>query len=499
MPHTQSFQRTIGLSTAISIVISGVIGSGIFMRPAEMAGLLGSPLLILLVWIIAGMFTIFSIMTLAEIGAMMPATGGQYVFMQQMYGGFWAYLYGWANFAVINTAGSAGITFICSQYAEYFFKLPRFSPSVENSVVLHVPLIGDLLPLENFGVKMLTILLLLVFTLISYRSTKLGGIVQVFFSAAKVLAIVLLIGGLFFSGQGSFSNFTTDAVAIRPEGFALVLALVAACNGALQAYDGSYMIVYMAGEVKNPGKTLPRSLLFGLFICMVIYLLIIAAMLYILPVESMAVSSLVAADAARTAFGTIGGGIIALLICLSVLGVTNANTLSASRITFAMAQQKNFFAFAGKVHPKFNTPGNALWLHFTLMVAMVLSGSFYILADMYVFIVWVFNLLLIYGVFILRKKMPDVHRPYKVWGYPWMPVLVLLFNAFYLVIMLYNDINNYITGKTHVINSVFGLVLTAIGIPLYWYFKRKNNNSKEMIFITHETKTILPEKNSLHD
>jgi len=282
MSNTQTFQRTIGLSTAISIVISGVIGSGIFMRPAEMASLLGSPLLVLLVWVIAGIFTVFSIMTLAEVGAMMPATGGQYVFMQKMYGNFWAYLYGWASFAVINTAGSAGITFICSQYAEYFFKLPRFSSTIENSVVLHVPLIGDLLPLENFGVKMLTLLLLFVFTIISYRSTKLGGMVQVFFSAAKVLAIVLLIGGLFFSGQGSFSNFTTDAIAIKPEGFALVVALVAACNGALQAYDGSYMIVYMAGEVRNPGKTLPRSLLLGLFICMIIYLLITAAMLYII-------------------------------------------------------------------------------------------------------------------------------------------------------------------------------------------------------------------------
>src|SRR6478735_3956000 len=147
MSSTKSLTRTIGLSTAMSVVISGVIGSGIFMRPAEMAGLLGSPLLVLGTWV------------LAEIGAMMPATGGQYVFMEKMYGDFWAYLYGWANFAVINTASGAGITFICAQYAQYFFTLPRFSPEVEQSVVLHVPLIGDILPLDNFGVKMLTILL----------------------------------------------------------------------------------------------------------------------------------------------------------------------------------------------------------------------------------------------------------------------------------------------------------------------------------------------------
>jgi basic amino acid/polyamine antiporter, APA family len=473
MSSPQSFNRTIGFSTAISIVISGVIGSGIFMRPAEMAGLLGSPLLVLATWVIAGIFSIFSIMVIAEVGAMMPATGGQYVFMEKMYGDFWAYLYGWANFAVINTASGAGITFICAQYAQYFFKLPRFSAQVEQSVVLHVPLIGDILPLEDFGVKMLTILLVTLFSFIAYRSTKLGGLVQVIFTAAKVLAIVLLVGGLFFSGKGNFSNFVTDAPVMVPTGFALVLAMVAACNGALQAYDGAYMVVYMAGEIKNPGKTIPRSLILGLVICMIIYMLITASMMYILPVQDMAASQLVASDAAKIAFGTIGGGIIALLICLSVLGPTNSTILSAPRLTFAMANHSNFFSWAGKIHPKFQTPGVAIMFHLAWMIFMVISGSFNILADMYIFIVWVFNLMLIAGLFILRKKMPGAERPYKVWGYPWMPLLVILFNAFYLIVMLYNDVSNYFNGKTHIMNSVFGLVLTATGIPLYWYFKKK--------------------------
>jgi len=473
MGSPQSFNRTIGFATAISVVISGVIGSGIFMRPAEMAGLLGSPMLILLAWVIAGVFSIFAIMVIAEIGAMMPATGGQYVFMEKMYGDFWAYLYGWANFAVINTASGAGITFICAQYAEYFFKLPRFSAQVEQSIVLHIPFIGDILPLENFGVKMLTLLLVSLFSFIAYRSTKLSGSVQVVFTAAKVLAIVLLVGGLFFSGKGSFSNFITDAPTMVPTGFALMLAMVAACNGALQAYDGAYMVVYMAGEIKNPGKTIPRSLIVGLLFCMIIYMLITASMMYILPVQNMAVSQLVASDAAKIAFGAIGGGIIALLICMSVLGPTNSTILSAPRLTFAMANHKNFFAWAGKIHPKFQTPGKAIMLHLLWMMFMVISGSFNILADMYIFIVWVFNIMLMYGLFILRKKMPHAERPYKVWGYPWMPIFVILFNAFYLIAMLYNDISNYINGKTHIMNSVFGLALTATGIPLYWYFKKK--------------------------
>lgn len=476
MESAHSFKRTIGFSTAIAIVISSVIGSGIFMRPAEMAGLLGSPLLILLSWVIAGIFSIFTIMVIAEVGAMMPATGGQFVIMEKMYGSFWAYLYGWANFAVINTAAGAGITFICAQYLEYFFTLPRFSPETERAVVLHLPLIGNILPLENFGVKMVTVLLLFLSILVAYKSTKLGGIVQVIFTIAKVLAIVLLIGGLFFSGKGDMMHFITNDMSVQPAGFALMVAMVAACNGALQAYDGAYQIVYMAGEVKNPGTTLPRSLILGLIICMIIYMLVTAAMIYILPVQDMAGSSLVASDAAKIAFGTIGGGFIALLICLSVLGATNALVLSSPRITFAMAEQKSFHRWAGKMHPAFNTPGNALILHFVWMSILVISGSFIILADMYIFIVWTFNLMIIGGLFILRKKMPDADRPYKVWAYPWMPLLVLAFNAFYLIMVLYRDISDYLSGKTHIMNSVLGLVLTAIGIPLFWYFRRKQSN-----------------------
>ena len=189
MPQHQDFKRTIGLSTATSLVITTIIGSGIFMRPAEMAGLLGSPILIFAVWIIAGLFTMLSIMVLAEIAAMIPETGGSYAFMRHMYGDFWSYLYGWAAFAVINCAGSAGIAFITSQYLEYFFKLPRFSPGIEQSVVFHIPLVGDLLPLQNFGVKTLTIIILCIFTWVSYRSTKTSGILMNIFSAAKVAAI----------------------------------------------------------------------------------------------------------------------------------------------------------------------------------------------------------------------------------------------------------------------------------------------------------------------
>jgi basic amino acid/polyamine antiporter, APA family len=476
MQGQTNFKRTLGLYTAISLVIGTVIGSGIFMRPAEMASLLGSPLLILVVWVIGGLLSLFVAMVVAEVGAMLPETGGQYFFMRKMYGDFWAYLYGWANFSVINTAGTAGIAFICSQYVEYFFKLPRFSIATEQSMKIHLPFIGDILPLENIGVKCLTILLLIVLTIISYRSTKNGGVIQVVFTAAKVLAIVFLIGGLFFYKDGGLKNITTSSNIIKPVGFALFAAIIAACNGALQAYDGWGTMVNVAGEIKNPQKNIPKSLFIGLLSCITIYITITLAMMYVLPVDEMAKSSLVASDAAAKVFGNIGGGIIAFLICLSVLGVTNASILAPPRMTFAMAQEGKFFAFAGKVHPKYNTPGNAMLLHLGWMIVMVFSGSFYILADMYIFVTWLFNLMLVAGVFILRKKMPNAERPYKVWGYPFVPIVALLCTSLYLGITLYNDISAYSNGKTNLINSVFGIALTAIGIPFYFYFKKKYKN-----------------------
>ena len=157
---------------------------------------------------------------------------------------------------------------------------------------------------------------------------------------------------------------------------------------------------------------------------------------------------------------------------ISTSGATNGNILPCARITFAMARDKQFFPWAGKVHPRFHTPGNALWLQALLAILFVISGSFDMLTDMFVFITWIFYGFAAYGIFILRRKMPDAHRPYKAWGYPVVPIIFLLFTAFYFVVTLYTDISNYIGGKTVFINSVFGLFLTVIGIPLYWYFKK---------------------------
>jgi len=471
--NESAFGRTLGFRTVLSLVIGTIIGSGIFMRPAEMAALLGSPWLIMMAWIIGGVFTMLTTMILAEVSAMLPEDGGSYAFMRHMYGDFWSYLYGWASFAVVNCAGTAGIAFIFAEYTQYFFHLPSFSTEIEKSVHLTIPMVGTIYPLAQFGVKMLTILVICLLTWVSYRSTKSGGKIQVIFAAAKVLAIILLVSGIVFTPGGSRPGIFTSSSSIHPVGIALVVAMMAAVNGALQAFDGSLTMLNITGEIKDPGRNIPKSLFWGLSACIVIYLLVNTAMMSVLTVDEMATSSLVASDAAQRTFGSIGAGLVSFLICLSVIGTTNCNILTPPRMTFAMARQGLFFESAARIHPRFNTPANAMLIHLALMIFMVLSGSFYILTDMYIFIVWAFNLFFIVGLFILRKKMPDVHRPYKVWGYPWMPVLVLLFNAFYLVVTVEDDVSNFMDGKTPMMNSVSGIILTVMGIPLYYYFRKR--------------------------
>jgi basic amino acid/polyamine antiporter, APA family len=465
---------TLGLWTCVSLIVGGIIGSGIFMKPGTMAAQLGSPELLIFVWILAGVITLFGALSNAEVAAMMPETGGQFIFFKHMYGDFIAFLYGWAAFAVFNTAGVASIAYVLGTYVEYFFVLPRFPETTEQSVVMYLPYIGSIYPLQNFGVKSVTIAIVLLLTFINYRSTRSGGNIQVVFTALKVIAIAMIVFGFLFSGKGSAANLTNDASNIHPTGWALASAFVAAMSGAFWGYDGWNNITFVGGEIIRPEQNIPKSLIIGIALCILIYTLIVASYLYVLPIDKIASSGLVAADAAQVVFGSFGAGMIALIVIISTFGTTNGNVLATARVSFAMAQEKNFFAVAGKVHPKFNTPGNALWIHGIYTSLLVLSGSFDMLTDMLIFVSWLFYGLSAAGVFVLRKKMPDAPRPYRTWGYPYVPAIFVLFTAFFLVMTLWYDISLYAAGKSAIINSILGLLLTLLGVPLYWYFKNQN-------------------------
>jgi len=213
----------------------------------------------------------------------------------------------------------------------------------------------------------------------------------------------------------------------------------------------------------------------GLFTCIIIYVLICIAYLYMLPIDEMASSRLVATDAVRKVMGPAGGSVISILIIISTFGAVCSNLLANARVVFAMSEAKSFFPWAGTVHSKFRTPGNSVLILGIWSCLFVLSGSFDILADMFIFMSWVFYGLVVAGVFILRRKMANAERPYRVKGYPILPAIFILFTGFYLATTVYNDIENYARGKVPFINSFLGMLLTAIGIPLYYYFKRKKS------------------------
>jgi APA family basic amino acid/polyamine antiporter len=475
MNTQNSLQKKIGFWSATSIVVGSIIGSGVFMKPATMAAQLGSPVWLTLVWIIAGIFSLFGALIYSELGAMLPETGGIYAYFRRMFGDFFAFLYGWAAFSVINTAAVAAISFVCAQYADYFLHLPRFDVATEQSYVWHIPFIGDLYPLQNFGVKLLAVFIIISLTGLNYRSVKAGSAFQVISTFLKMAVIAALIVGIFVSGQGSVQNFFH---AENPkEGMSLLSGIVVAMTGAFLAYDGWINITFVAGEIKQPQKNIPRSLIVGVFSCMVIYVLVNQAYLYVLPVEKLATSPLVAADAISVALGNTGGAIVAAMIVICTLGAVNGNMMATCRVTYAMGQDKVFSTWAGKTHKKYQTPGNALWLHAAWTAMFVLTGSFDMLADMFVFITWIAYLFGAIGIFMLRKKMPDQPRPYKTWGHPLVTIAFIAFSAFYLISTVWNDVTNYLNHRQPVINSVLGMVITAIGIPLYYYYRNKERRN----------------------
>ena len=472
-----TLKRSLGLWSAVSIVIGSIIGAGIFMRPASMAARLGSPYLLLVVWLVAGGVSILGAMIFAELGTMFPDTGGPYVYFQKSYGDFTAFIYGWSASMVINTTALASMAYVAAQYLGFFVHLPRFDPAVEASIKLHLPFVADIYPLQDFGVRVTAAAILLLLTGLNYYSTRQSNALQVVATAVKAAALVLLIGGLLFTGKGHAVNFITNSPDFHPTRFLFLAAFMAATSGAFSSYDGWYNLNMIAGEVENPHRNIHRSLLIGVGACIGIYSLTTLAYIYVIPVGQMAHSSLVAADAMEKVLGVAAAGLVSTLIVISAFGATNSNLLANIRVLFAMGEKGDFFAWSGRVHPRFGTPGNAAILMGVISILFVFSGSFDILADMFVFLSWIFYGLTGVGLFILRRRMPDIPRPYRVKGYPVLPAIFVLFTAVYLVITLYNDISAYNSGRSPIIQSVFGLLLTATGIPFYLYFqwqKRKH-------------------------
>jgi len=456
--------------------VGGVIGSGIFRKPGVMASQLGSPEILLLVWVLAGVITLFGALTNAEIASMIPETGGQYVYFERMYGSFFAYLYGWAVFAVIQTGSIAAVAYVFAEYSTQFIALPEAPASVA-AWSFHLPFIGDVTPFKEIGTKGLAAAVVLLLTAVNYLGVKLGGIVQDIFTIAKVAAMgLLMLGAFLLPTGGAVANLTAPSATIQLSGLALFAGIAAALQGAFWAYDGWNKITYVAGEVKQPQRNIPLGLLWGMLAVTVIYVLMNLAYAYVLPIDEMAKSKLVAADVAERMFSG-GGRWIAVAVMISTFGCTNAIILASARVYFHMAQVNVFPRMLGRVHPRFHTPAASLMVQGIWSVLLLFSGTFDTLTDTLIFVSWIFYAAGAYGIFILRRRMPDAPRPYKVPGYPIVPWMFVVFSVIYLGFTVYNDIGLYraavAEGKPAMINSVFGIALVLIGTPIYFFYRSR--------------------------
>jgi APA family basic amino acid/polyamine antiporter len=472
---------TLGLFTSITLVIGGMIGSGIFKNPAAMADLVRSPELLLGVWLIAGAISLFGALTNAEVSGMIPATGGQYQYFRVMYGEFTAFIFGWAQFIVVATGSIASITFVFSIYFDAVWTLPSLPEATWRAVAFHLPF-GTIYPLQDIGIKALTALLVILLTIVNYIGVREGGIVQALFTVAKIAAILFIVAAAFWYSGGTTANFKLDHSAGAPLGMALVGAVVIAVNKALWAYDGWNNITFIGGEVKDPQRNIPRALIVGVASVISVYVLINLAYLYVLPVDQLSASGSVAADVARITLGPWGLMFVSIAVMISTLGTSNGTILVTGRLFYSMATERMFFRSANKVHERFATPHTALVWQCVWTCMLIFTGTFDMLTEMLIFVSFGFYALGGIGVFVLRKKMPDAERPYKAWGYPVVPALFVLFCIAFLGFSLYADVDNYhqaiAAGKDGFINSVYGLVLMATGLPFYWWFRRSHQASR---------------------
>ncbi|AFN74555.1 amino acid permease-associated region [Melioribacter roseus P3M-2] len=455
--------RGLSLTAAVMIVAGSMIGSGIFRKPSTMAQQLGSPELLILVWIAAGLITLIGAFINAEMAGMFDDTGGQYIYFKKMYGDFTSYLYGWSILSVIQTGSQAAIAYVFAEYVGYFVNYFEL-PAAWQQFYFTIPLAGKIYPFFDFGTKSVAIAAIIFLTGINYIGVITGGSLQTVVTYIKIGIIVIFSLLLILLGNGSISNVYSGFQLPESTSRNLFSLIGLSFAGAFWAYDAWNNITFVSGEVKNANRNVPLGLLFGVLIVIGVYVLINIAYLYVMPISEMANSPLVAASAAEKVFGNFGGNLISLIVIISTFGALNGSILATARVPFAMSKSKLFFDSLGKVHPRFGTPHVSLIVQGIWSCVLVLSGTFDTITDYVMFASWLFYLLGAYGVFVMRKKFPDVKRPYKVWGYPYTPIIFLLFASYYLIATLTSDTEN----------AMLGLILVFSGLPFYFYSKYRS-------------------------
>lgn len=455
--------RGLGLVSAISIVVGSVIGTGVFLKARIMTCNAGSPLLVLGVWVAAAGLSLAGALTYSELAAMMPAAGGEYVFIREAFGRRLSFIYGWTQTLICYSGSQA------AKAAGFAIFLNIFSGGAFQSVLFRTNIAGHNFTFGTLQIVALAIMFLTTF--VNCASVSVGGKVASFLTALKILLLAAIGIGAFFLAQGSWANLTLANAGGTCEGVSAaarggISGIAAAMLGALWAYDGWSNLTVVAGEVKNPQRNIPIALIFGMFVVVALYLFINTAYFYTLTptqIASVPANSSVAAEVVRSFLGPAAVSMIAMALVISSLGSLQTGLLAAARIPYAMAQDGLFFSALGRVSSGSRVPVNALLAQSVWIAMLILSGSFDTLTDYAMFAAWIFYVLNTIAVFIFRRTMPNAERPYRVWGYPVVPIIFLIVATWLLVNTVW----------TAPLRSLIGLGLIALGLPFYQLWARK--------------------------
>ncbi len=465
--------RGLSLVAAISIVIGNVIGTGVFLKTRVMTCNVDTPGMVLAVWVAAGLLSLAGALTYAELAAMMPRAGGEYVFLREAYGPRWGFLYGWMQIFIAKTGSQASVA------VAFAIFLNDFTGGAVGGTLLTQNLLGRQFSLTTLQVIALGAIA--VVTLVNCAAVAVSGYVATVLTGVKIaLVLGVGIGAFMLTNNGGWNHFelanqggtcegVSDAARIGLAGFG------AAMLGALWGYDGWNNLTLVAGEVKNPQRNIPLALIGGTIVIIALYVFINLAYFYVLTpteVASVAKSSSVAAEVAGRftspfngrLLGSVAVSLIAAALMASSFGTLHTSILTGARVPYAMSRDRLFFQNLARLSPRTHVPVGALILQGVWAGILALSGSFDTLTDYVIFGSWIFYGLTTASVFVFRRRMPDAERPYRAWGYPVVPALFLLVTAWLLI-------NTLLTTPTQ---ALTGLGLILLGLPVYWYWARHN-------------------------
>lgn len=473
VPSQPSFKASLGLFDATMIVAGSMIGSGIFIVSADMLKDLGSAGWLLVAWLITGFMTLTAALSYGELSGMFPKAGGQYVYLKEAYNPLIGFLYGWSFFAVIQTGTIAAVGVGFAKFAGYFFPALAWEDANTFKVA----------GLTIHYAQLVAIVLIIFLTFVNTKGIQAGKIIQTIFTSTKLLSLFgLIIAGFIafkwdvwtanWQNAWTVQHLTKTDAGINFEPLltgAALGAMASAMVGSIFSSDAWNNVTFIAGEIKNPKRNIGLSLFLGTLIVTVIYILANVVYLATVPLGDLAFAkdNRVALSASEAIFGSSGTIIIAIMIMISTFGCNNGLILAGARVYYTMANDQLFFKQAGTLN-KNRVPEWALWIQCAMAAALCLSGRYGDLLDMVSFVVVIFYVLTIAGIFILRKKLPNAERPYKAFGYPVLPILYILMGTSFCVLLII-----YKRDYTWP-----GLVITLIGIPLYYLAvaNRKKNN-----------------------